>query len=400
MTPPSGTGPRPPAGEAFPRAASPSGRAGWGLLLTALLFTTFLACARALLDAALPRILLGLRAPVSARELLLSVLPLLPFLAPALGLGHRWGREAAIRRLAAVAALSAPLAALLQNGLALVCAGIAVAAAGSYLGASIGYLNRRAVAAGVAAGIVLEHVLRTAATSLVQGGLPAALVFAGLGVTALSAEYRWRSSPDEERRDSLERRAGGLRLRGGIGLGTLLYLDARMVAPDGSETPVWFVALLVAVGLATCVLLARGLDVYRHRMMAVGLGALAGLGALLAQESTVGVLAPLWLAGHGAALLLLDRALAPVSGRRSGWNLVVAFGMLIGFELASAGWSFTLPFGAASGWLALAGLLALAATYLTPRPVAAASAARPALLLPVAAAVQLAALLALVFGRG
>lgn len=379
-----------------------SSRPGWGLALTSLLFLLFVAGTRLLLAATLPALLAGVRDPLDGYRLLLALLLLLSFAAPALGLTHRWGREIAIRRLTRAAALAGPFMAL-PGTAGVVAAALAVAAVGAYLSAAIGFVQRRSVAAGVAGGLVLEHVLRIArAAPAPEGGAPFAsgavlLVAAGL---AIWCERRWQHAPAEARRDSFERRAGGLRLRGAVSLGALLFLEARLLAPAGGAASGWFLALLVAGGAFAWVVLAHGSDVYRHRSLAVSLALVAAAGALLPQDATGVAPAALRVAGHTSALLLLDRALAPVSGRRSGWNLVSGFATLVGLAVAHTGFEWrALPARLDATVLAAAGLLVLA-SYLTPRPRDAPAAASPGALVGIAIAGWIAAIFILVLRPG
>lgn len=253
---------------------------------------------------------------------------------------------------------------------------------------SVGYMNRRALAAGAVLGLVLDQLLRLAGTSYdlslrpwwfpVQAVLSALLV--GLAIV-------WTRSPDPgldpdrgvARGEGLERRAGGLRLRGGLALGALLFVDLHVlgVPPVAARsTSVDYVTAAAVLSLAAA--LAVGVSMIArhptHRR-----GADLGLSALVA----LGLLTPLWLdgtvavaiiaAGHVAALLLITRALEPASGRRGA--VAVTAGLITfitGVALYSLTFYHAFVFPALAGaapWIFAAVALLVAGCFiLMPRP--------------------------------
>lgn len=371
IEPPASSGPAAP--EADGRGGEsetnePGPRAVWATALTACVALVLVASLEPLVQAAasLPGELEA--EPVRPWPLALALLPLLPFLLPALPPIQRMDRDRLATAAAVLAAAAAPALVLLGVTRRPLAAAVGVGAGALLLIGLVGYANRRAVAAGLAAGLVLEHALRVAGLGAGTGGTGALVVHAAIGLAALPCLALWRRSPDDARQSSFERRAGGLRLRGAAALGAILLLERVFLGPsDGAAD--WFALLLIAAGLAGWFLLARGLEVYRHRSLAVTLAIVAVAGALLPAGMRGGGGGPLWAAGHLAALLLLDRALAPASGRRSGWNLSLG---LAGFAVLAlvrgAGRAPFLQPLPVPIWTIVAGAVLCAAMYLTPRP--------------------------------
>lgn len=360
-----------PAGRGEREPAAP--RAAWALLLVTALSLLLVHATRLLLQTIPTAWLHDPDVGLGARTLRL-LLPLLPFVAPALPLSAWLGRTGALVATAVAAAAGAVALGLSGGVAALVAAGVVAAGASAFLGAAIGVVNRRAVAAGVGGGFILEHVARLA--RFAPAGRPASLALL-LPVVAvvLVALVLWHRARPTEPGPTFERRAGGLRLRGGLAFGALLFLEFQFLTPSDTAlvAPVTL-ALLVAAGLAGWCLVAWGTEVRRHRSFTATLSVTALAGALV-----VGWSAPpaplLWLAGHFAAVVLLDRALAPGGGRRSGLNLVLAFALLLGLWAADAlRRTFVFVPHGLPVWVLLAGVVVIAGLYLKPRPSAAAAA--------------------------
>lgn len=325
-----------------------------------------------------------------------GLLALLALATPALPLGAWWGRERLATRSASAALLGGVLLTA-AHGPWLVAAGMVTCAAASFfLVAVVGLANRRAVAGGLAGAFVLRELVRIAlpAGSPSLATLLSAALVAAFGAWCLQ---RWRRAPGQERGEGFERRAGGLRLRGALALGALLFLELSLGLGTRVALSPWAAPLSMGAASLAWLLVVRGIDVKRHRALAVVLAAVAAAGAVLPTLAALDAsasLAALVLA-HAAALLLLDRALAPVSGRRTGGNLAAGL-LLLGLlstgavtGRAALADGMVSPFLSEAAWASLAGVILAITMYLTPRPPAAAPALPNRLSLPLAALLPL-----------
>ena len=126
-------------------------------------------------------------------------------------------------------------------GVRLITGAVVVAGGSVFLAAAVGFLERRSVAGGFITAILLEQLLRLAGWSWdislrdwwLLPQLGSALV-----VLAIAAFWQRMPAPVEDE-DSLERRAGGLRLRGALALGLLLFLDLNVLARLRSRRAGW-----------------------------------------------------------------------------------------------------------------------------------------------------------------
>lgn len=269
---------------------------------------------------------------------LLALVPLAALLAPLLPLARRVDRSAAVALAAvglAVFRLPMTFPDFVLRG---VSATLVVASGALFLAWAVGHFDGRAVAAGAIAGLVADQLLRLAGTtwdlSLRPGWLPVqavlslALLFLVLGSAAIgSADHGGGDAKAHDETGGgagslLERRSGGLRLRGALALGALLFLDLHLlslppVVARWTGASYELAALAVSAAGATALAVALlGRGPVRNRNLALGLVLLLGL-ALGAGPWLGGAPGAVLLAlGHGAALLLLARALNPASGRR------------------------------------------------------------------------------------
>lgn len=325
---------------------------------------------------------------------LLAAAFLLTLLAPLLPLARWLDRRGAVAAAAVGSALFRVPMTHPSLETRLVGGALVVAAGAVFLTWAVGYLDRRALAGGVVIGLVVDQLLRLAGSSydlsLQPGWLP---VQAALSLGLVVLVVLWARNPrgvaQEETGpdsgegagdgDGLERRAGGLRLRGALALGALLFLDLHVVglAPVvASWSGVEYAFAGAAVGLAGAAAIAAILLLRRPtggRTVTLLLVALSA-GSAIAGYWLDGVPVALLMAGgHMAALLLVSRALDPASGRRSGGRVVaglavfVAATILYGLTFYAA---FTLPFmeGQAPWIFGAAGLLLAACFILLPRP--------------------------------
>jgi hypothetical protein len=322
-------------------------------------------------------------------ELLPLLLPLAALLAPALPLSPILERRRAIAGAAIVAAVARLPLSLPDPAVRLAAAALVVAAGAVFLSAAVGFLERRSVAGGVAAAVVLDQVFRFAGwtwdITLRPGWvLPQAVLSLAVVVMAV----RWARQPAQEpdgaqaAMSSLERRLGGLRLRGGLVLALLLFLDLNVLArPDvaarwlGVPYDAAGVVLILAGTAATLLLLASRGPFGQDRPAAFGLAAMATAAALLARPLGGWPGLALLASGHAAALLLAARAVVPATGRRKGG--IMAAALIVWFTLnvlyASSflpAFAATLLAGTAPGLIAGAGAMLALLLILLPRPVA------------------------------
>ena len=311
----------------------------------------------------------------------LALLPLVVLLVPLLPLA-RWAdrRGAVVAAAAGLAIFRLPMS-YPSFELRTIAAALVVGCGALFLTWGVGYIDRRAVAVGAVLGIVVDQLLRVAGTSydlsMRPGWLP---VQAVLTLGLLVVAFLWsRDDTPGTAADGLERRAGGLRLRSALALGTLLFLDLHLLslspvvsrwARVSWELSAVLVALASGVALAV-VLLSRGAG--RSRMLSLGLVVVLGL-ALFGGYYVVGTaVAVLMAAGHAAALLLIAATLNPASGRRG--RGIVTLAMVI-FAGLTALWSATFFYAYTSSllegfapWLLGLAVLTLAGCFvLLPQP--------------------------------
>lgn len=265
----------------------------------------------------------------------LAVLPLAALFAPLLPL-TRWVDRGALVAMAAagVAVFRLPMAApdlamrTLFGALVLGCAALFILWA-------VGFLEARAVAGGAVVGLVADQLVRLGGVSydLSQQRiwLPVQVV---LSLVLLALSVTW-ARPASPRTDAarLERRAGGLRLRGALALGALLFLDLHAlglppVIARWSRVS-WELATLsaaVTAGIAIAVVLG-GRGPVRGRMTALLLLAVTVVAVAAGWWAAGPGPALLMTAGHGAALILLAGTLSPASGRRHGAIVTGSFAL-------------------------------------------------------------------------
>ena len=269
---------------------------------------------------------------------ILALLPLLFLLVPLLPLARLVDRAGAVTVAAAgVAVFRLPMA---HPALATRAVGSALVLAcfGLFLTGAVGWLDRRALSAGAVAGLVADQLLRLAGTGYDLALQPAWVpVQAVLSLALLALAVAWGRSGDgrEPRAGNgngaragsgddrgLERRAGGLRLRGALALGPLLFLDLHLlglppVAARWTGVP-WeaaAAAAAVAAGVALALALA-GSGPTRARQTVVVLVAAVAVGPAAGWWGDGALAGGAMAVGHGAALLLIARTLDPASGRR------------------------------------------------------------------------------------
>lgn len=339
-------------------------------------------------SAALPvvaRSVLG--AHFSAAALLL-LFPLAALFAPLLQL-TRLGRYNAVAGTALAAAGARVLVCLPATEVRLVAGSVVIAAGAAFLSCAVGFLERRSVAAGVGAAVVLDQLLRLAGwgwsvTLRPWWLLPQLLVAAAVALVAM----RWLAMPpapdsaeEGSQQGSLERRAGGLRLRGGVALALILFLDLHVLARAevaarwlGVRYEVAAVLLAGAGAAAVLVLLAGNGPLGRYRSWSAGLALTAAAGVAAAWFVGGWVGGAAMAAGHAACILLLGRTLVPASGRRRGGTTTVAFGLLAGLTAlyaASFAPAAMVPAAAGAPWIfLLAAVLLVLCLLLLPRPLA------------------------------
>jgi endonuclease/exonuclease/phosphatase family metal-dependent hydrolase len=317
--------------------------------------------------------------------LLIGLAPTLAIFPPALPL-LRWVRRDRLIVYAAVCAAilrvglclpALPLRSVFSAAVVVCCAVFLLAATGSF--------SRRILAAGAVTGLVVDQVLRLFGRSydltLRPQWLPAQLAVSAV-VIMLAMAYLavQRRLDDADAEDRLERRSGRLRLRGAIGLASILFLDGTVlgmpeVAARLTGVPYNQLGLLLVLAgaAAVVVILASRGPIGRHRPAVVVLAAAVITGALAPFGLDGWPAALLVAAGHFSLLVLMYRALTPAGGRRGDWVMAVGLATLIGFQLAyglTFFYGFTISafrdrapliMGMVSGILALA-------MVLTPRP--------------------------------
>lgn len=277
---------------------------------------------------------------------------------------------------------------------------IVVGVGGIMVVTAVGHVERRAVPVAFLAALALDQLFLLAGASwdvsLRPAWLPVQLLLtaAGLGLLWLW----WRMPEDDAAEGSLERRAGGLRLRGGLAFGAILFLQAVVgtaaVAARLTGVSYATAALVLVAGTASALALSLlGLEPDRaHRSGAAVLALVATAAASVTWR--VGGWGALMLMGAGqmAALLLVGRALAPAGGRRrpasgaAGLTLWALLHALLASTFFPAQTQMLLH-GAAPWVGGAAGLILLAAVLLLPRPERAPPVAVPAVALGAPAAV-------------
>lgn len=378
---------------------SPAG-ARWALGLSTSICWILLAGLSTLLAASLGAAHDDPRRPMAVA---IGLLPLLALMLPALPLGSWLGRGRLANRavlLCLVAGVALPTA---DGWWRVGFAALAFGGASFFLVAAIGLVNRRAVAGGLVGAFVLREIMTHAGLATPGASVPARVVVAALIAAAGGwCLLRWRAAPAEERGDTFERRAGGLRLRGALALGVLFFFELSYGLGTRPALEPLAAAGSIALAAGAWLVAVRGFDVRRHRSLAVVLAVAATLGGLLPTFiADRGAVVASLLLGHVGVLLLFDRALAPVSGRRSGGNLAVGLLLLAVLSLGHAVGARLppdqrLPVLHPAVFGAVAGVVLVAAMYLTPRPSGAPPAlpGRPALAVALALPVLVAILAA------
>lgn len=292
---------------------------------------------------------------VQPAAVLLAVLPVaLVLSAPLLPLA-RWmdHRGAIAAALAGVAVFRVPMSLpeFAARGLG---STLVLASAAMFLAWGLGQLGRRTVASGLVLGLVADQLLRLAGSSWDLSLRPAWLpVQALLSLVLLALVVLWLRAAEEPAAAAqgsggtgpgidasgrlpgaqLERRAGGLRLRGALALGVLLFLDLHLLGLPvvaarwtGASYGTAALATSIAGALALGAVIARRWPV-RARAAALALVLVVGLALLIGWQVPGSTGAVALACGHLAALLLMVRAVEPARGRRG--RGVVPAGMLV-----------------------------------------------------------------------
>ncbi|MGH7551670.1 MAG: endonuclease/exonuclease/phosphatase family protein [Longimicrobiales bacterium] len=354
--------------------------------LTALTLLFFLQALSALLGVTFALVYQGIFSELDIAWLALALVPVGALLAPALPFSLWVERSTLVIGAAVVAASARVFLSMPSFSVRFLTSSIVVASGAIFLGKAVGFLDRRTVAAGAATAVVLDALLRLAGwsydVSQRPGWVPVQLI---VSVAAIGIALKWRMLPEsgQSAEPTLERRAGGVRLRGALAFGCILFLQLNVLARAelahrllGVAYPAASVALIAAGGAAVLLLLAAPGPIGSSRSAAVFLAALALAGALSPLLNAVPAVLRLILfaAGHAAALLLIDRALVPAFGRRRGWRLAAGLGMFFVLTLAWAltfYYAFTVPaFQGRTGlMITLAVMVLVLALVLSPRPV-------------------------------
>ena len=321
--------------------------------------------------------------------LLLALLPIAALLTPALPFS-RWIDRPKALALGAVGAAAGRIVLGFPGFVPqYVGATLTVATGALFLAKSVGYLDRRNVAAAAGIALATDLLLRAAGGSwsiaLRPEWLPAQLV---LSAAAVALTIHWLRDPQMEEagaeEHALERRAGGLRLRGALALALIFFLELNVLGRaevaarwTGTSYRVAATALAASGAIAIALMLGAGSPVGRHRPAALALVALTVAGAALTDTDALpgSLRLVLFAAGHAAALLLLGRAVVPATGRRRGWTLAVGLAFLFGLNTVLAFsffYAFTVPAlrGALQPLLIAAGVLLAVILALVPRPLA------------------------------
>jgi hypothetical protein len=349
--------------------------------LTALVLLVLIEAHRRLLASVILDSAAALAAPVRPLALLAALLPLLLLALPALPLPAGRDRRRMVAASAIIAALARLGAASPQSQGAGLAAALAMAAAAVYVGAGVGLLAPRTVAGGAALAFAMDVLSRWLLDPAAQAHRLVRLAVAPAETLIVIALALAVARSDIESAEGPERRAGGLRLRGALAFGAILFLETRALAAPAAAAAraaldrgrIAPALVAVAVGAAVW-LLAGGGSARLYRPRLVLMGALAGGAAILLGPLRGAPAGVLLVAGHLCALLLLGRALAPASGRRGTWTAAGALAVLAALDgvlvLASAA-----PLDlAAPGlpWVSgLAAGLLVAALALFPRPASA-----------------------------
>jgi endonuclease/exonuclease/phosphatase family metal-dependent hydrolase len=357
-------------------------RARLSLALTLLTVLFFLQAQRVFFASLFALASRALLPQLSLLGLVFAVAPLIVFLGPLLPLSRRFGRQRAFAISIAVAAIARVPMGLQPFPVRLFASALVVGSCAVFISLSMGYLERRAVAAGVALAVAADQALRMIGWSydptLRQLWIPAQ---AFMAIIVLLLFNTWRRVPRAAKREvKLERRMGGLRLRGALAFGLILFLEATAL---GSPEVLARLARIdyIAAGVLLCagsLMAAVGImsawgPIGRHRKAALVLTATAAMGVLAAWRFSGWLPALLFAAGHFSLLLLLGRALVPAGGRRGAWTVCVGFFVLLCCQALYAGsyfFAFTVPaLERSAPWIfALAMTLLTVTVLLIPRP--------------------------------
>lgn len=322
---------------------------------------------------------------VEPYALLPALIPVAALCAPMLPVARFAERRGAIAAAAVAAAAARVPMCLPQHSVRLLAAALVVAAAAIFLSSAVGFLERRSLAGGLGAAMVIDQLARFAGWSwdvtLRSWWIMPQLATSTLVALIAAAWFRMPPPADDDAEQSLERRAGGLRLRGALVLGLLLFLDLNIVGRAEVATRLLGVryeaaaVLLIAAGTgATLLMLAGHGPIGRGRRAALFFAAVITAAALLVSAVPHAPLVLLLAAAHAMALLLIGRALVPAGGRREGRTL--SGGLLLWLLLNTLYTftffpSFTFPGmrDAAPLIIAVAGALLFAIVALLPRGV-------------------------------
>jgi len=312
------------------------------------------------------------------------LVPFLVLLTPSAPLSRFVDRRVLIGISAIVAAVARIPLSLPVHTLQFTLSAVVVTACAIFLSSAVGFLERRSVAGGVGAAIVLDQLLRLAGWSWDLSLRwwwvgPQFLISAAVIFIALTWMRMALPGPVEEE-TSLERRAGGLRRRGALALGLILFLDLNVLGRAevasrwlGVRYEIAAVILIAAGSVATLIMLSGQGPSGRYRFVAVSMAAGTTLVILLARALPPWAALLLLAGAHGCALLLIGRALVPGSGRRKGSAVSAGFTLwLVANVLYSFTFypSFTLGImrGAMPLLFGVAGLLLVALLAVMPRP--------------------------------
>ncbi|MGH7466764.1 MAG: endonuclease/exonuclease/phosphatase family protein [Longimicrobiales bacterium] len=353
--------------------------------LSAAVFLFFTEALRALFGALFAGFYDGLFPTLQKLVLRTGLAPAVAVFVPALPLKRWLERDR-------VAVYSAATAAVLRVGLCLpqlsvrsVFSAALIVCCAVFILAATGSFSRRVHAAGAATGLVLDQILRLFGRSYdltlrPQWWVAQLVVAAVIVVVALRyLGHPQRLSPTAGE-DRLERRGGGLRLRGAIGIACILFLESSVLGmPEVaarltgvSYESVGLVMVLAGMAAIAVILASRG-PIGRHRPGAAVLSVMATLAAAAPFGFDGWPVAMLVAAGHFAVLVLIYRTLAPAGGRRGGWVLSVGLATLICFQIIyglTFFYGFTIRgFQDRAPWLmTLVGTMLALAMVLTPRP--------------------------------